>query len=117
MNIVAPPSLICFIYLFFGITGNLKAQQGNAQVTIKTSAVCEMCIQNIEKALKIKGVEKSEVDLKTQLVLVSFNPMQTSPEKIKRAISKAGYDADELKANPKAYKKLKKCCKKESIHP
>ncbi len=104
-------------YLLFFITLSTKAQQPSAQIAIKTSAVCEMCKKNIEKALTIKEVEKSNLDLKTQIVTVSYNAEQTSPEQIKTTISKAGYDADELKANPEAYKRLQKCCKKPTIYP
>lgn len=91
----------------------MKAQSTPTQIAIKTSVVCEMCTTNIEKALSFKGIEKLNVDLKTKIVTVSFDPQQTKPEQIRSAISKAGYDADDIKANPKAYKKLKKCCKKE----
>jgi hypothetical protein len=33
-------------------------------------------------------------------------------EKIRIAITKSGYDADSLKADPKAFKHLPECCKK-----
>jgi mercuric ion binding protein len=99
------------------IVPSLKAQQSSTLIAIKTSAVCEICKKNIEKARTFKGIEKSALDLKTQIVTASFDPQQTSPEKIKSAISKAGYDADDLKASPRTYKKLDKCCKKENEHP
>ena len=39
------------------------------------------------------------------------NTDKTSPEEIKEAISKLGYDADEVKADSAAYNKLPSCCK------
>jgi mercuric ion binding protein len=117
MKTFAQKFILSLICLVFCLTTCIKAQDILTLITIKTSAVCEICKKNIQNALKFKGVEKSDVDLKTQLVTVTYDPQQTSPEKIKQAISKAGYNADELKANPKAYKKLDKCCKKENIHP
>lgn len=106
---------ITFLFCFFllAVTA-LKAQTTNAELSIKSSVICEMCKKKVEKALAFKGVEKSSVDLKTKIITVSYDPQQTTPEQIKSAISKAGYDADEVKADPKAYKKLNKCCKKES---
>jgi hypothetical protein len=43
---------------------------------------------------------------------VTYNKGKTSPEKIRKAISKVGYDADNVTADPKAYSKLDACCKK-----
>jgi mercuric ion binding protein len=93
-----------------------NAQTENlSEIKIKTLAVCETCKKNIETALAFeKGVKKSELDLSTKIVTVIYNPLKTTPEKLKLAISNAGYDADEVKANPKAYKKLDECCKKET---
>jgi mercuric ion binding protein len=113
MKICTSASVIYSIFLFLLMPTGIKAQASPTQIAIKTSVVCEMCTKNIEKALSYKGIEKLNVDLKTKIVTVSFDPQQTNPEQIRSAISKAGYDADDQKANPKAYKKLKKCCKKE----
>jgi mercuric ion binding protein len=86
-----------------------------AELKVATSAICGSCKATIEKALAFeKGVKKSELDVKTKVVTVTYNPEKTSPEKIRLAISNAGYDADDVKANPKAYKKLDDCCKKEN---
>ncbi|MCX6231224.1 MAG: heavy metal-associated domain-containing protein [Bacteroidetes bacterium] len=86
-----------------------------ATIKIKTSSVCGMCKETIEKAMAFeKGVKTSDLDTKTKIVTVTYNTEKTTPEKIKLAISKAGYDADEVKADPKAYAKLSPCCKKDS---
>lgn len=82
-------------------------------VWIKTSAQCEMCKETIEKALAYeRGVITSELDLKTKEVKVVFNPLKITPEKIRKAISLAGYDADNVPADTKAYQRLPRCCKK-----
>lgn len=100
--------------LFLLATSTITAQTDKSEIAIKSSVVCEMCTKKVEKALAFKGVEKSSIDLNTKIITVAYDPQQTSPEKIRSAISKAGYDADEVKADPKAYKRLNKCCKKES---
>jgi hypothetical protein len=43
---------------------------------------------------------------------VTFVAERTNVENIKAAIANAGYDADDVKADAEAYKKLPKCCKK-----
>lgn len=86
---------------------------------MKTSAVCKMCKKTIEKAMAYeKGVESADLDVPTQVLTVQYRPAKTNPEKIKNAVTKVGYDADEVPANPRAYYKLNGCCKKDKgIHP
>ncbi|KAF0197840.1 MAG: Heavy metal transport/detoxification protein [Bacteroidetes bacterium] len=80
---------------------------------IKTSAQCGMCKETIEKAMAFeKGVVKSELVVETKILKVTYRPAKTTPEAIRRAVSEAGYDADEVKADPTAYKNLSDCCKK-----
>lgn len=87
--------------------------QGNDTLKIKTSAECGMCKKTIEKELAyVKGVKKANLDVESKVVTVIYNPKKTSPEKIKAAIAKCGYDADDVKAEGKAYEKLPDCCKK-----
>lgn len=90
-----------------------KKASNMVTIKIKTSAVCGMCKETIEKTMAFeKGVKTSELDVKTKIVTVTYNTEKTSPEKIKLAISKVGYDADEVAADPKAYAKLSPCCQK-----
>ncbi|MEO6904241.1 MAG: heavy metal-associated domain-containing protein [Bacteroidia bacterium] len=104
------------LLLFIFNIGKVSAQGTEmAEIKIKTSAICNECKNTIESALAFtKGVKKSFLDVPTSIVTVSYNPLKTTPEKIRIAISNAGYDADDVPANPKAYKKLSNCCKKES---
>jgi hypothetical protein len=43
---------------------------------------------------------------------ITFNPSKITSVKIREEISKLGYDADDIKADPAAYQKLDGCCKK-----
>jgi len=96
--------IICSIYAQTPKTANLE---------IKTSAQCNMCKETIEKAMAFeKGVVKSELVVESKILKVTYKPAKTTPEAIRRAVSEAGYDADEVKADPKAYKNLSDCCKK-----
>ncbi len=95
----------------------LFAQQKKAdkysEIKIKTSAQCDMCKETIEKAMAYeKGVKTSDLNVDTKICTVKYDATKTTPEKIKLAISKVGYDADEVKADQKAYAKLSPCCQK-----
>lgn len=101
-----------FVMLF--ITGSITAQTAKtSEVDIKVSSQCSMCKETIEGTLAFeKGVTKSNLDLETHTIKVTYKVGKTTPEAIKKAISFAGYDADEVAADPKAYSKLSDCCKK-----
>ena len=80
---------------------------------IKVSAQCGMCKERIEKLLMLeKGVKTADVDLEKKTATVTFNSKKTNLDKLRKAISKAGHDADDVVADPKAYEKLPACCKK-----
>ena len=103
--------------LFFSllISVSLMAQNSGrfSEIKIKTSAQCEDCKERIEEALAFeKGIKRAELDMKTKIVTVIYRKGKTEPAKIRKAINKTGYDADDEAADPKAYRKLPACCKK-----
>lgn len=107
---------VSIISLTNGFAQN-KNEKKVEKIEIKTSAVCGMCKTTIEKALsKEEGVSKSKLNVKTKTIEVTYDPAKTSPEKIKKAITMAGYDADDIPADSTAYGKLHDCCKKDSKH-
>ena len=88
-----------------------------ACVQIHTSAVCAMCKETLEKAMAFeRGVKDSKLNLNNMVLSVWYKPGKTSPALIRKAVSDVGYDADTLRANPRAYERLHECCKKEA-HP
>ncbi len=91
----------------------LKSQnQDVSRAEIKTSAVCEMCKERIEKGLKkIEGIISASLNVETKIVSVEFDSTKITLDEIRKGITKLGYDADDLKRDPKAYKKLPKCCR------
>lgn len=98
-----------------GLFSLSNAQSKSAQtVTIKTPTVqCESCKQRIENTLaREEGVYKAVVNYKNKTTKVSFYTDRTNIENVKTAIANAGYDADDVSANPESYKKLPQCCKK-----
>jgi copper chaperone len=86
------------------------AQAGTKEVKIKTNACCPDSKAAIEKALKsTEGVTEATVDLKDKVASVKFDDKKTSLDKVRKAIVKAGYNADKMKA--KAAAKCDKNCK------
>lgn len=108
--------LLFLLFAVIGITtfASAQAQKGVKTVTIQTPTVqCESCKKRIEEYLKREdGVQKSNVDFKKHVTKVTYVAERTNVENIKTAIANAGYDADDVKADEEAYKKLPKCCKK-----
>jgi copper chaperone CopZ len=102
--------------LFFGLAATACTQGKKEEtVAIKTSAVCGQCKDRIEKGLGFeKGIKDVTLDLETKIATVKYSPGKTSPDEIRRIISKLGYDADEVKADSVAYEKLPACCKKDA---
>ena len=105
--------LIFFLIAVLFVTTSVVKAEGDKEVKIKTTAVCEMCKTRIERTLGLsKGVKESNLDLKDKVVTVKYNPNKTNPEAIRATIINTGYDADDLLANQKAHDKLPNCCKK-----
>ena len=95
-----------------------SAQKTNQNAIIKTvlhgdhCKVCETCGMIFKtEMLKIKGVRTYELGDEDMTFTVFYNEKKTDLQTIKVAISKLGYDADEIKADPEAYKGLDDCCK------
>ncbi len=112
-------SLIVLFGTLF-ITCGLYAQDGNdkfSTVEIKTSAVCEMCIETIQKGFAFeKGVKDAKVELETNTVSVTYRTTKTDEEAIKKALTLMGYAADNMEPDPKAYDDLHYCCKADHDH-
>lgn len=99
--------------IFIAMPSLFFAQKTTETITIKTSAQCDMCKKTLEKAMAYeKGVKSSSLEVSSAVLSVEFNPKKTTPDKIRKAVSDVGYDADEVKADPKAYDNLPDCCKK-----
>lgn len=105
---------ILFLLSFVMGTAIAANAQKAQTVTIKTPTVqCESCKTRIENILaREEGVAKAVVNYKNKTTKVTFWTERTNIENVKTAIANAGYDADDVTANPEAYKKLPQCCKK-----
>ena len=112
VNITWIPALLVMILLSATCFGQQKKSD---TIAIKTSAVCGQCKDRIEGTLAYeKGVKSSSLDVETKVLTIIYNPSKTSPEQLRKTISKIGYDADSIPANLAAYNKLPACCKKDA---
>jgi periplasmic mercuric ion binding protein len=103
------------LFAFFAINfSGAFAQDKIKTDSVKTSAVCEMCKKTIEKAVKkLDGIQSCNLDVESKVLTATFNSEELTIEKIRKAVNKAGYDADDQPADPRAYSKLSPCCKKD----
>ncbi len=110
-------NIITLLTMFFLFSGFAYAQS-EKEVEIKTSAICKMCKERIERNLGLsKGVKESNLDLKNMVVTVKYNPKKTDVDAIKNTIMNIGYDANDLVANQKSHDRLPDCCQKTAeIH-
>lgn len=104
--------LMILMALFMLNTAFSQEKKSKTQtVVIQTSAECGDCKDRIEEGLNYtKGVAFAELDLESKKVTVKFNPKKITLQAVKEKINAIGYDADEMKANPEAVKKLPACC-------
>lgn len=88
--------------------------QHNKTIVIKLNSIqCNMCVEKITEAIKsVDGVVKTKVNLNKKTATVTFNADITSKAEIEKAITSAGYDANNKTADAEAYEKLSSCCKK-----
>jgi copper chaperone CopZ len=87
-----------------------------SKIMIKTSGQCGMCKTTIEATVKaIDGTSSAYYNEANSKVLVKYDAAKTNPDAIRQAISKAGYDADNVMAVKAAHDALPKCCQKGQV--
>ncbi len=108
-------TVILIFGMMYSIQGQAQDKESKTEkVEIQTSAICDMCKERIEKNMAFeKGVTAVSLDSETKILTVEFKKGKNDKEKLKKAVSKIGYDADEVPADPKAYNRLPSCCKKD----
>jgi copper chaperone CopZ len=110
--------IILAAILCLGFLGVANAQSSKKEtLIIKTKIYCDHCMKcgscagRMNLALKkYPGVSKIDIAPESNTITVVYNPKKTTPDKIRKSISDAGFDADDVKANPEAVTKLDDCC-------
>ena len=103
-------TFLLFVSIAF-ISFSFTKKEGK-EVTIKTSAECNMCKERIEEKLNYtKGISFANLEVSSKLLTIKFKEDKITLAEIKTIITDLGYDADELKANVESQHKLPNCCK------
>lgn len=69
-----------------------------------------MCKKKIETAADIDGVKNAHWNKKTKILILEYDTIKTSIEKIQIRIAATGYDTPLYRANDEKYKALHHCC-------
>ena len=114
--------LFIVIALLVGLT-SINAQERKANAKAGQSEVvyfipnmhCERCQAKIEKAIALeKGVKDLVFDLKAQKLTIVYQKQETTPEKLRQALAKMGYEAksDATTAQPQnSTRENRSCCR------
>lgn len=93
---------------------NAKAGQSEVVYFIPNMH-CERCQAKIEKAITLeKGVKDLVFDLKAQKLTIVYQKQETTPEKLRQALAKMGYEAksDATTAQPQnSTRENRSCCR------
>ncbi|MEP6926757.1 MAG: heavy-metal-associated domain-containing protein [Ginsengibacter sp.] len=94
-------------------TSAVSQQKVIMKAVIKTPGVqCEACKTRIENHLAHEdGISSVKADYRKHTVTVVWYTDRTNIENIKTALANMGYDADDITADPDAYKRLPVTCK------
>lgn len=104
-------NVFLMVMLMIGLSAWSQTSK-NTSIVIQTNGVCQKCHEIMKTHVPyFKGVTDFSYDDASAKVTVTYNPSKTTPDEIRKKISSLGYDADNVKADPKAREKLPACCK------
>ncbi|HXI01462.1 MAG TPA: heavy-metal-associated domain-containing protein [Sphingobacteriaceae bacterium] len=100
--------LLITMALFASISG-WKEKTG----TVKIKGNCEMCKARIERSLQTAGVNKSDWNVETKILTVTYDDGITNMDKIQQAVANSGHDTEKYRTPDAIYSKLPGCCRYE----
>lgn len=116
---LASGKIILILLMCLSFSGFAQKKKNIKTAVIKTMIYCdhckkcETCGDKFQKGLYGQsGIKRVEVDPKAMTITVTYDSRKTDIDKIRLFISKLGYDADGVKADPEGVAKLDECCKK-----
>ena len=112
---------VLITFLFAVHTAQSQSKGKIETATIKSEIFCDHCDKcgscggNIYNKIKSnKGIKSVDIDSETNSIIVKYNTKQVTLAEIEKAISEAGYKANDLQASAEGYEKLDNCCKKKA---
>ncbi len=119
INNITMSKITIVLLMFISVSTFAQKPQNKKTAVIKTTIYCNHCKQcetcgdKFQKNLYYeKGIKRVDIDDKAMTITVLYDARKIELDKIKLLISKLGYDADDVKADPVALEKLDGCCKK-----
>ena len=107
-------ALVSLITLGANAQQSKAASKGEQTVTIQTNGVCQKCADKFKENVPyFKGVKSYTYDMKTAKLTINYDAKRTNPDQLRQEVSKLGYNADNVKADPAARAKLPACCRAE----
>ena len=107
-------ALVSLITLGVSAQQSKTASKGEQTVTIQTNGVCQKCADKFKENVPyFKGVKSYNYDMKTAKLTINYDAKRTNPDQLRQEVSKLGYNADNVKADPAARAKLPACCRVE----
>lgn len=105
--------LFATIVLAFSI--NFASAQ-KAEMTVKSSIICEMCKETIEDGLAyVDGIKAARVDVDKNEIFIKYKPKVISEKEVKEKINSLGYTAGDMKPTQAQYDTLHDCCKSGAV--
>ncbi len=75
---------------------------------------CESCKGRVEKALlSTDGINSADMMVSAKAIAVTYDAAKINEQQIKIAISKTGFSAGDVPADPAGYDSLEDCCKRK----
>ena len=99
------------IILLSVLAVNAWAQKETVNILTSASCVGICCKDRIEQEMQFtRGVTAVDLDIESKVLTVTFKTKKTDADKLRKAISLIGYNADDVKASKKAHDNLPSCC-------
>ena len=93
------------------ITLDAWSQKNTIRLVTSAQCVQDCCKERIEEEMQFtRGVTAANLEIETGVLTVTFREKKTDIEKIKKAISLIGYNADDIRADKQAHDELPHCC-------
>lgn len=91
-------------------TLGLSQEAKVVETSFKVFGNCNMCKNRIEKAVKIKEVDKASWNKQTKMLTVSYRPSAISVDSLQKRIAAVGHDTPKFAAADSVYDGLPGCC-------
>lgn len=112
--------LLILLNILFILSYAVNAQNRKPEwATLKTPALkCWQCKERVEDYFKMEisqtqgGIIKLQINSLSGTSRVQFWPDRVDLDYIRTIFANAGFDADDMKAEPDSYNKLPKACKR-----